>query len=191
VKLIIRSIFFIVVVILWLSIRTVFWIALLARELAVFSFAFIYAMFTSQAPSYAGNRINIVIDLYIRGYVSAFDIAFSDQNQVQIEPRTENFLYEILWGMLFWAPIIIGLKFDEININIDLVNSSGIALILVTFIIFLFVTNLVFANMQEETTRFVNVVEAKEEEIEVLNSKIKGLENTANSNVTARRQNKK
>lgn len=98
----VKTVFLLVAWFFWAVLGTIYWLGLVARALAVFSFSFLYAMFTGQGVPTVQNSLEELTELWFDGFRSAYESLFGNPSIQRIEVRNGRLALEILWGLIYW-----------------------------------------------------------------------------------------
>jgi len=117
--LIIRIIVLVIVLVFWSLFGFVFWIPLLTRTIALFSFNLVYTMLMANPKEYTERLktgLYIAIEFYIEGFNRIFNVMFpgGGENSTTEQVKTklfENFKWarfigELIWTLIFWGTVI-------------------------------------------------------------------------------------
>lgn len=100
---------------IWAVIGLICWIPLLARTTATMAGAILFCTIANSDPQPLRTSFENAVSFYSRGFQTIYRVlgekSFSSTASAGAKPqfKWEQILLELLWTVLFWASIIIGL----------------------------------------------------------------------------------
>ena len=101
---------FLVTTAVWSVIGFIFWIPLLARSTAVFSFLILYITLTNQDHNYLRYQLETAVGFYANGYRHIYDVFYRPANPPPsgrpLELKPWDILIATGWTVIFWVIVL-------------------------------------------------------------------------------------